>query len=175
MPAEQQLEAVSKKLVELNPGFDGKWNGNPRIENGVVTGLSFATDFVEDISPVRALPGLTLLGCSSVTPRNENRLSDLSPLRGLRLESLFLTRSNVTDLAPLQGMPLNRLACNQTQVSELSPLYDCNGLKSLTITLCPKVTAASVAALQKALLNCKIEWDDPAKVTTPASAPAGTK
>ena len=24
MPAEKQVEAVSKKLVELNPGFDGK-------------------------------------------------------------------------------------------------------------------------------------------------------
>lgn len=24
MPAEKQLEAVSKKLVELSPGFDGK-------------------------------------------------------------------------------------------------------------------------------------------------------
>ena len=27
LPAEQQIEAVSKKLMELNPGFDGKMLG----------------------------------------------------------------------------------------------------------------------------------------------------
>ena len=27
LPAEQQVEAVSKKLMELNPGFDGKMAG----------------------------------------------------------------------------------------------------------------------------------------------------
>ena len=27
LPAEKQIEAVSKKLVELNPGFDGKVTG----------------------------------------------------------------------------------------------------------------------------------------------------
>jgi hypothetical protein len=35
-----------------------------------------------------------------------------------------------------------------------------------------KVTPAGVAALQKALPNCKIEWDDPAEAKTPAPAPA---
>ena len=42
LPAEKQIEAVSKKLMELNPGFDGKVTGHdgkgtPKIENGVVT------------------------------------------------------------------------------------------------------------------------------------------
>ena len=49
---------LAKKLQELNPGFDGKvtdWDGNgaPKIENGVVTELSFLADNVTDISPVR--------------------------------------------------------------------------------------------------------------------------
>ena len=47
MPAEKQVEAVIKKLMELNPGFDGKvtgidGKGTPKIENGVVTELGFA-------------------------------------------------------------------------------------------------------------------------------------
>ena len=37
LPAEKQVEAVAKKLQELNPGFDGKVT--PKIENGVVTKL----------------------------------------------------------------------------------------------------------------------------------------
>ena len=28
LPAEQQIEAVSKKLMELNPGFDGKFGAS---------------------------------------------------------------------------------------------------------------------------------------------------
>ena len=68
LPAEQQIEAVSKKLMELNPGFDGKVAGSrgkalPKIEKGVVTELGFATDNVTDISPVRALVGLKQLDC----------------------------------------------------------------------------------------------------------------
>jgi hypothetical protein len=38
-----------------------------------------------------------------------------------------------------------------------------------------KVTLAQVAALQKALPNCKIDWDDPAKPKTPEPAASGTK
>lgn len=30
MPAEKQIEAVSKKLMELNPGFDGAVGAEPR-------------------------------------------------------------------------------------------------------------------------------------------------
>ena len=46
MPAEKQVEAVAKKLQELNPGFDGKVTAldqsqTPTIENGVVTELRF--------------------------------------------------------------------------------------------------------------------------------------
>ena len=49
LPAEQQVEAVSKKLVELNPGFDGKVTGSdgrsaPRIENGAVTEIRLIAD-----------------------------------------------------------------------------------------------------------------------------------
>ena len=58
LPAEKQIEAVSKKLMELNPGFDGKNDKAPKIERGVVTGFGFSTDNVTDISPVRALAGL---------------------------------------------------------------------------------------------------------------------
>ena len=84
LPAEQQIEAVSKRLMELNPGFDGKLTGGdgnvpPKIENGVVTSLVFPTDNVADISPVRALGGLKILHCSGSVP-GKGRLSNLWPL-----------------------------------------------------------------------------------------------
>ncbi len=43
MPAEKQVEAVSKKLVEMNPGFDGTIDGR-NIENNVVTRIDFRSD-----------------------------------------------------------------------------------------------------------------------------------
>ena len=135
MPAEQQVEAVAKKLVELNPGFDGKVTAT--IANGVVTEFGFPTNNVIDISPARALVGLKLLGCHSgklidlsplqgmqLTHLNcgTTQVSDLSPLKGMKLVWLFCQQTHVSDLSPLEGMPLASLTCFGTQVSDLSPL-----------------------------------------------------
>ena len=55
------------------------------------------------------------------------------------------------------------LTCQQCkQLADFLPLADCQALTLLKATT-TKVTPAQVAALQKALPNCKIEWDDPAK------------
>jgi Leucine-rich repeat (LRR) protein len=127
LPADKQVEAVVKKLQELNPGFDGKvrgsWGqGTPWIENGVVTGFGFFTDSVADISPVRAFERLRALCCSGTPFSGKSKFSDLSPLKGLPLTELFCQGTHVADLSPLQGMPLTRLICFGTPVSDLSPL-----------------------------------------------------
>jgi formylglycine-generating enzyme required for sulfatase activity/serine/threonine protein kinase len=221
LPAEKQIEAVSKKLQELNPGFDGKVSGaggtgTPRIEGGIVTELGLITDNVTDISPVRAFNNLRLLQCygskinigslsdlsplkgmdlialscfrtqvSDLSPLKDmpltrlncsscGRIVDLSPLTGMRLVRLELSGTKVSDLSPLRNMSLTALDCHDTPVSNLSPLNDCKDLETVRITE-TKVTPAGVAALQKALPKCKIEWDDPAKPKTPEPAAAGTK
>ncbi len=220
LPAEKQVEAVAKKLVELNPGFDGNVTGYdgkspPKIEKGMVTELGLVTDNVTNISPLRALPGLKILGCGG-SGRSKGQISDLSPLRGMALTTVSCSDTKVSDLSPLEGMPLTRLSCFHTNVSsllplqgmkltslsfhgtqvsdlsplrglpltivgcgitpvsDLSPLQDCKSLTKLSVTN-TKVTPATVAALQKALPNCKIEWDDPAKPKTPEPAGPGTK
>ncbi len=158
MTAEQQIEAVSKKLVELNPGFDGKLTAadgkdTPKIENGLVTELRFFTTKVTDISPVRALTQLQILNCAGAQSGVIGALIDLSPL---------------------QGMQLTFMGCDHTQVTDLSPLMECTKLKYLHISN-TKVTAEEVAAFKKALPNCKVKWDDSAKPATPVPAPSGTK
>jgi len=250
MSAEEQIKAVSKKLMELNPGFDGKMTeaegkSTPKVENGVVTSIGFSTNNVTDVSPLCGMVGLKALNCSGrklsdLSPLKGMKLSllqcdgtkvddlsplmgmplttlkcggtpvsDLTPLKGMPLKHLWLHMTQVSDLSPLQGMPLYTLNCEgtavldlsplkgmtllgtlmlhntkindlsnlkglpisqlqiyNTLVSDLSPLEGCKSLRSLDIKQ-TKVTPASVAALQKALPNCKIEWDDP-KATTPA-------
>jgi len=59
-------------------------------------------------------------------------------------------------------MKLTALNCRRTRVSDLSPLADCRELKSLKVQE-TQVTADGIAALQKALPNCKIEWEVPAR------------
>jgi serine/threonine protein kinase len=116
-----QLRYFVDKLRECNPGFHSK--GEHRIDKkGTLYMVEFPTDNVTDISPVRALKGLQDLHCSG-SDTNRGRLTDLSPLQGLALRSLFCGRNpSLSDLAPLKGMPLVRLNVAMTQVSDLTPL-----------------------------------------------------
>ena len=173
LPAKNQIEAVVKKLQELNPAFDGK--ETHKNEGGIITQLDFATDNVTDISPVRALVGLRELVCTGSSDISRGKLSDLSPLQGMKLTAIHLSYTQVTDLSPLQGMPLaimsiggtqvsdltplrgmplRQLFCGNTEVSDLLPLEGCDTLRYLQVHG-THVTAAGVAALQKALPNCR--------------------
>ena len=133
MPAEKQIEAVSKKLVELNPGFDGKLyhfvdggraQGVPKIENGVVTEMHFDADKVTDLSPVRAFSGLKVLSAFSRSYSSE--LTDISPLQGMPLTALLITgHSKLSNISSLKGMPLTTLDIYGCRgVSDISPLKD---------------------------------------------------
>ncbi|HKB42610.1 MAG TPA: leucine-rich repeat domain-containing protein [Gemmataceae bacterium] len=152
LPAEQQVKAVVRRLKELNPAFDG--TVTPTIENGVVTGLKFLTDDVEDISPVRALQGLEALNCSGTYPR-KGKLADLTPLRGLPLRVLTCRSTRVAGLDPLRGMPLTVLNVGETGVSDLAPLH---GMRLNYLTLQnTKVTDLSV------LRGMPLKWLDVAR------------
>ena len=76
--------------------------------------------------------------------------------------SVLCSSTQVSDLSASQGTPLILLNCDVTPVSDPSPLENCKSLRSLNLKS-TKVTAASVAALQKALPKCKIEWDGAGK------------
>ncbi|MCX7423389.1 MAG: leucine-rich repeat protein [Planctomycetia bacterium] len=155
MPAEKQLAAVSQKLIELNPGFDGKLVHSTN-EHGEIVGLGFLTHVITNISPVRALPKLKTLACHGIG--GTGILRDLTPLTGLKLTSLEVQGTQVSDLSPLRGMPLENLAVYDTPLFDLSPLADCKNLILLQI-YATKVTAVEVARLQQALPKCKIAWD----------------
>jgi hypothetical protein len=129
LPPEKQVEAIERRLRELNPEFRGKVESS--VRDGKVVWLAFLTDRVTDISPVRALKGLESLDCGGSAPR-KGRLSDLTPLRGMRLRRLACADSQVTDLEPLRGMPLEYLHCQETGVASLSPL---EGMKLVNLTI----------------------------------------
>ena len=87
------------------------------------------------------------------------------------LTTFHLYRTAVSDLSPLAGMPLADLRCGYTQVADFSPLIGCLSLRTLEVSH-SKITPEGVAALQKALPNCKIDWDGSAKPITNINDPA---
>jgi tRNA A-37 threonylcarbamoyl transferase component Bud32 len=139
---EKQVEAVTQRLKERNPRFDGQVK--PTIENGVVTGLEFQSDEVKDLSPVHVLDGLRLLDCGGSAP-GKGKLEDLTPLRGLRLTSLNCRFTRVADLSPLQGMPLTSLSCHGTRVTDLAPL---KGMRLRWLGLTDTAGVADLAPLR---------------------------
>jgi Leucine-rich repeat (LRR) protein len=154
LTAEQQVAAVVAKLKERNPGLDG--TAKHKIKDGVVTELTFTPvtgqDAMTDLSPVRALAGLTSLnlwGCSGLGDLEPLKglpltrllvgsldvsiqVRDLEPLRGMKLTELQLYRCQVQNLEPLQDMPLTRLTLFSRQVGDLGPL---KGLPLTTLGL----------------------------------------
>jgi Leucine-rich repeat (LRR) protein/tRNA A-37 threonylcarbamoyl transferase component Bud32 len=122
LPADRQAAAVARKLQEFNPSFDG--NIAHMLDAGAVTELAFVSDNVTDISPVRALPDLSVLRCGG-SEAGRGRLADLWPLKGLRLTYLDCSASKVETLSPLKGMPLTEI------VPDFSPERDTEILRSI--------------------------------------------
>lgn len=135
MPAEQQVEAVTRKLNEINRKLAELEKANnpkilsvnfqdveprPTIQDGVVTDFYIHISDITDLSPVRAFVGLQSLRMSG------SNVSDLSPLTGMQLKYLALMGSKVSDISPLKGMPLTKLKLFASQVTDLSPLKDMN-------------------------------------------------
>jgi Leucine-rich repeat (LRR) protein len=141
LSATEQVKAVRARLKELNPNFDSPLV--PVIEDGVVRELTFNTDDVTDISPVRALTRLRSLKCSGFGDRN-SPLTDLSPLSGLPLRRLVLAKGELFDLSPLRGMPLTEFSCYGTRVTDLSPLEGMN----LRVLNCDSIRASDLSPLK---------------------------
>jgi eukaryotic-like serine/threonine-protein kinase len=139
LPPQEQVPRVIARLQELNPGYDGA--EQHRITDGNVTDLSIPSAAIKDVSPLKALAGLQHLVCGSSSARSpltdlaplrwiklaslsclSAQVGDLSPLRGAPLEKLVLIGNPVSDLAPLKGAPLAQLYLGGTQVADLSPL-----------------------------------------------------
>jgi Leucine-rich repeat (LRR) protein len=135
LPAEKQVEAVAKKLKELNPNFTMQLT--PTYEGALVKKLRLGTDDVSDIRPLRALPSLTELDFSHDTHWGKGKLADLEPLRGLRLKHLELKNNpRIQDVGPLTNMPMEYLDLTGTAVSDLSPV-NTTALTLLNVSFTP--------------------------------------
>ncbi|HEY1189768.1 MAG TPA: serine/threonine-protein kinase [Gemmata sp.] len=130
LPTDRQVHAVLSKLKALNPGFPGKcefW----AVQGGSVTEFRVLTDSIRDISPVRGLSELRVLGCFG-SQRGKGQLSDLGPLKGLKLRSLCCWHNPISDLSPLRGMRLTEFQAEHTEIDDLTHLADMP-IRTLTV------------------------------------------
>ena len=101
------------ELKAANPHY--KRDAAFRFRGGELEGLGLRDRRVSDLSPLKGLR-LKSLDC------RENHIADLAPLAGVPLQELDCSENRVADLSPLRGMPLKRLACAKNQVRDLSPM-----------------------------------------------------
>jgi len=87
---------------------------------------------------------ITAEGLVSVQNLPRNTVS-IEPLRGLPIEDLSLSETQVQDLGPLRGMALRKLRIDYTPVNDLSPLQGMP-LKMLLMPGCHFVSSLSLLA-----------------------------
>jgi hypothetical protein len=118
----QKIDAIKAKFKERNPEFRDELQ--TKVRNGAITDLSFLSDHVEDIAPIRAFSRLKTLTCSGNWPF-KGKLGDLSPLQGMSLQYLDCRDNpDVRDLSPLRFLPLTDLHFGDTNIKDLSPIRD---------------------------------------------------
>jgi hypothetical protein len=148
LPAGEQVKAVLSRLKRLNPEFDGTIE--PTLENDRVVRLAFSGSGLQDISAVRALPGLRAVIARNPVPK----LADLSPLRGMDLTELVLHQAAVSDLSPLTGMKLSHLDCTAARkLADLSPLQGMP-LKMLSVPYTQVKDLSPLKGMKLEWLNC---------------------
>ena len=108
---------------------------------------------MSDLSPLKDMK-LTSLDCG------DTQVSDLSPLKDMKLTNLDCSDTQVSDLSPLKDMKLTTWTASSTQVSDLSPLKD---MKLTTLccdgTQCIRPVAAAGDAAKELHCDFKPERD----------------
>jgi tetratricopeptide (TPR) repeat protein/Leucine-rich repeat (LRR) protein len=99
-------------------GLGGMKLGDLSVLRGFpISSLNLWGTDIEDLRIIAGLP-LTAFSIGGEDPR----VTDLSPLGGLKLEKLFCGGCRITDIEPIRGMPLRELNLNNTRVTDLSSL-----------------------------------------------------
>jgi eukaryotic-like serine/threonine-protein kinase len=115
-----------------------------------------------DFSPVAACKALRLFSAWN------SSMTDLAPLRGLRLENLYISGTEVHDLSALAGMPLEDIYFDLTPVTDITPLQHIPTLKCVIL---PE-EAEKIEALKKLPNLLRLSFSFNPKVPGPSRTAA---
>ncbi|MDP6507074.1 MAG: hypothetical protein QF886_25835, partial [Planctomycetota bacterium] len=150
LPPKSQVGRIIAKFGELKPAWQPSHRHGRHIhwsaKDGVlsIVRVQDNSKTLQFLQPFHGLPlkSLNLWDCRGIT--------DLSPLKGMPLEQLYLFRVNITDLSPLRGMPLTYLDLrgydHQRALTDLSPLRGMP-LETLLLTHCDATDLSPLAGM----------------------------
>jgi hypothetical protein len=150
LPAEDRVKRVLAEIKKLNPGFEAE-SATYVVEENAVVELSINTVGVTDISPISALVTLSRLHLGG--RRQQSALSDLRPLKDLKLELLECRKTAVSDLQPLHEMPLRKVLVPGSPVIDLGPLRG-RQLQAVDISETHVSDLAPLEGMPLKFLNC---------------------
>jgi serine/threonine protein kinase len=115
LKAYERVLSVGAALRAANPDY--KAGAFYRLVDGQITEVWLEPCAISDLSPLKDLK-LTRFAANGVP------LTNLTPLAGMALSGVILRNVPVTDLTPLKGMPLVGLHLCDSPVSDLTPVKD---------------------------------------------------
>jgi serine/threonine-protein kinase len=128
---EGNADAIRSYLLDRNPDMLTRECIFKTDKAGKVFRVEIWSENVSDIGALAAFRDLKELVCGA---RGRGcKLSDLSAVRGLPLESLYVEFAGVRDLSCLKGMTLKRIAIRHCPLADLSPLKDMTSLQELQL------------------------------------------
>ncbi len=161
LPQTELIEALSKKLAEVNGGAPISIRKYDFNGNQLVFIMISEAPRLHNIDPLYGLKLNTLY-------LRDTAIEDLEALRGMPLERLGLAQcKSVKSLAPLQGMPLTalRLADNASLTGDLRALSGMTELRELLLEGCTQLEC--LRGIEKAQLEeLSIEGCAPASKVT---------
>ncbi len=117
----EQLEAA---LREKNPKFKGEVGVRGDGQRIMVVGINDPA--IKDISPLAGMP-LVMLDLAQC------QVTDVGPLKDMRLEECYLEGNPVRDISVLRGMPLVKFYASNTKIDDIGPLKGARFLQELNL------------------------------------------
>ena len=107
-------ELAQAEIKRHNPAYLG--DGQAEISDGDVVVVMLRGTKVENLAFLEKMQGVQALDIG------DTAVSDLRPLKGLKLVEFYMENTKVQDISPLRGMPLQKLYLSGSPVRDLGPL-----------------------------------------------------
>lgn len=122
-----QLESIIRKLLNIPEG--------PLYESELSKITQIKNNWPSDRMSLLSLDGIQYLTNLATLDLVGNNISDLSPLRGLKLKSLDLSYNKISDLSPLATMTsLVNLNLAHNKISDITALASLTNLRFLNLS-----------------------------------------
>ncbi|MBX7207563.1 MAG: hypothetical protein K1X78_04605 [Verrucomicrobiaceae bacterium] len=131
-------ESVQAEIKRHNPAYQG--DGQAELDDGEVVVVSLRGAKIDNLAFLEKMRGVQAIdigdtGVTNLQPlkglklvefyMENTKVADISALRGMPLQKVYLSAAPVRDLGPLEGAPLTELNAVGILATDLTPLAKC--------------------------------------------------